>query len=134
MIGFHNHRLEISRTLTAPEEHLWRIVTDTRLWTVWGPSVRAVDCPDRYIGPLSSGRIQTPVGLWLPFAITGFTPGRFWSWRIGRFAATGHRLVARGPESCDLVFDMPWWALFYLPVCWYALGRIARLADRRLQL
>ncbi|MFB1490805.1 MULTISPECIES: hypothetical protein [unclassified Thiocapsa] len=55
---------KVDRIIEAPAGVAWRILTDTREWPIWGPSVRAVEAPADLIGPGMRGRIQTPVGLW----------------------------------------------------------------------
>jgi len=128
MIYWKHKRLCISREISAPPEQVWSIVTDTWLWPQWGPSVRAVSCGDRFITQSTSGKIRTTPGFWLPFTITRFTPQRYWGWRIGSIEATGHSLESQTPQLCALTFDMPQWAVFYLPICWLALRRIQVLA------
>ena len=49
----------------APALVAWRLLIDTHEWPHWGPSVTAVDCPTRLIGPGTRGRVQTAPGLWL---------------------------------------------------------------------
>jgi uncharacterized protein YndB with AHSA1/START domain len=49
--------------IPAPASIVWRILTDTHAWPRWGPSVRAVKAPHRYIEPGDEGRVQTAVGL-----------------------------------------------------------------------
>jgi hypothetical protein len=119
--------LHFSQTIDAPATAVWRLITDTRVWPRWGPTVRAVDCRDRYIRVGSTGRVQTPIGLWLPFAVERFEPENYWDWRVGGVAATGHRVEPSGPQRCELTFSVPCWAFGYGVVCRAALNRIARL-------
>ena len=107
---------------------VWRVLTDTHQWPRWGPSVRAVDCPGRFIGPGSSGRVQTALGVWLPFQITGFEEDAAWNWVVAGIPATGHRVEAIDPQTCRITFTVPAWAPFYLPVCAAAIRRIGQLA------
>lgn len=117
----------VGRRLQAPADRVWDLLTDTRTWPAWGPSVRRVHCPERFIRAGSTGRVQTVVGVWLPFVIQRFEDGCFWDWRVGGVPATGHRVVAEGLYACRLTFTVPFWALGYLPVCRQALQRIQRL-------
>lgn len=133
MISFANGQAMVSVHLGVNRETAWEIVTDTRLWPRWGPSLTAVQCNDRFIHGNSYGRVKTIFGLWLPFTITEFEKFSFWSWRIGRVTATGHRITAQGDECCELTFTMPWWASPYLVVCALALRRIERIAAQRSQ-
>ncbi|MBR9985297.1 MAG: hypothetical protein KFF68_05245 [Desulfosarcina sp.] len=59
-------------------EGIWWLMTDARLWPLWGPSVRAVDCSDDVISSASTGRILTALGLWISFAVGEFEPGIYW--------------------------------------------------------
>jgi hypothetical protein len=115
------------RKLEASADQVWDLITDTLTWPAWGPSVRAVDCRQRYIAAGCSGRIQTSVGIWLPFLITTFESGIIWDWRVAGLLATGHRIDPMGTEDCRLAFTVPAWAFAYGPVCLLALHRIDRL-------
>jgi hypothetical protein len=114
----------VDRIIEAPANVAWRILTDTREWPIWGPSVRAVEAPSHLIGPGMRGRMQTPVGLWLPFEITRWEPEHAWAWRVAGVEATGHRVDPLGPSRCRVTFEIPRWAPFYRLVCDAALRRI----------
>jgi len=100
--------LEVSAPINAPATVAWRLLTDTHAWPHWGPSVRAVDAPQRFINAGMRGRVQTTPGLWLP--------------------STGHIVSSTGPDTCRITFTMPAWAPFYVPVCRTALTKLAELA------
>ena len=119
--------LEISKHLNVPAPLVWRLITDTRTWPHWGPTVRAVDSPERFIRAGSTGRIQTPLGFWLPFSIRAFEPGRYWVWRVAGVVATGHRVEPAGSYRCALALTIPIWAVGYSFICYLALNRIRRL-------
>ncbi|UHD17889.1 SRPBCC family protein [Thiocapsa bogorovii] len=119
---------QVSRIIEAPAGVAWRILTDTREWPIWGPSVRAVDVPADLIGPGMRGRIQTPVGLWLPFEIIRWEPEHAWAWRVAGVEATGHRVDPLGPGRCRVTFEIPRWAPLYRLVCDAALRRIEERA------
>lgn len=123
-------RLTIGKTYAISSEVIWWLMTDTRLWPLWGPSVRAVDCSDAVINSASTGRILTALGFWISFAVGDFVPGIYWDWRVAGVPATGHRVKPLGPGRCRLSFDTPAWAVAYLPVCYLALMRIQRLAKQ----
>ena len=127
MLRLEHNRVVISISVRCPAEKAWRLLIDTQQWPRWGPSVAKVSCSHRCIGPDSAGRIKTSLGLWVPFTITDYREHQFWSWRIGRIPATGHRLSENDDGTCIVAFDMPWWALPYLLVCRIALSRIKRL-------
>ena len=120
-------RLCVDREIDAPADVLWDFLTDTERWPEWGPTVTAVDCDRRQIGPGTTGRVQTVGGLWLPFEITAFEPGRRWTWDVARLPATGHRVA--GDRPCRVGFEIPLVGAGYAPVCADALQKLARLAD-----
>ncbi|MFO7982024.1 MAG: SRPBCC family protein [Desulfuromonadales bacterium] len=120
-------KVETGRIINAPAEAVWRLITDTRQWPQWGPSVVAVECDSRYIGPESRGRVKTAIGVRLPFRVTRFEQGLFWAWTVAGVPATGHRLESLGPGRSRLIFEIPLIAAPYTIVCQMALGRIACL-------
>jgi hypothetical protein len=122
--------LEVAATLDAPAAVAWALLIDTRAWPQWGPSIRAVDAPLRFISAGTRGRVQTTVGLWLPFEVTAWEECRAWAWRVGGVPATGHCVTPMTATSCRVAFTIPRWAPFYIPVCRAALGRIRDLAHR----
>jgi hypothetical protein len=114
--------------IPVPAAFGWRLLTDTEAWPRWGPSVIAVDAPARLIGPGMRGRVQTTLGLWLPFEITDWQAGCRWRWRVAGLPATGHTVAEVGPARCRITFEIPTWAPFYVPVCRAALRRLHKLA------
>ncbi len=120
--------LEVAATLNSPAAVAWQLLTDTHTWPEWGPSVRAVAAPTRFITAGTRGRVQTTPGLWLPFAITDWEEGRAWGWRVAGVPATGHRVTPLTTSSCRVAFTIPRWAPFYVPVCRLALRRLEVLA------
>ncbi len=128
-----NPTVAFGTRLDASVARVWRLITDTHTWPLWGPSVRAVDSPERFIRAGLKGRIRTPLGNWLPFSIAAFEPEHYWDWRVCGMAATGHRVIPRGHDQCTLAFTVPVWAILYGPVCRMALVRIRRLLALSLQ-
>lgn len=130
-------RLLVSRSIDAPADIVWSILTDTERWPEWGPSIAAVDCPDRVIQEESRGYVETVgpgallpslpnSGLRVPFRVTSCADHR-WTWRVAGVPATGHRVESLG-ENCRAAFEIPLPAAAYSPVCRRALVSIARLA------
>lgn len=118
-------RLEVSRVVDAPVETVWRLFTDTRYWSAWGPSVSAVESRDAVIRPGTTGRVRV-AGVWVPFRIERCGDGR-WTWRVAGVPATGHR-VEPHPDGCRAVFEVPLPAAPYAVVCERALRNLAGLA------
>lgn len=123
--------LWVYRQVRAPALEAWRVLIDTEYWPLWGPSVRAVACPEPRIALGTSGRIQTALGFWLPFQVTAFDSNRMsWRWRVGGVAATGHRVLILENGGTLVGFQVPFVAAPYLLICAMALRRIARLLER----
>ncbi len=120
--------MHISKDIDASAEAVWKILTDTELWPVWGPSVVAVDAPQRWIARGVKGRVKTAIGVWLPFEITAFDAPVYWHWKVAGIPATGHRLIPQGPERCTLIFELPRGAFPYASICRRAAEAIALLA------
>lgn len=121
--------VEVSRVVHASPERLWDLITDTNRWVEWGPSVRAVECSERYIRQGSTGWIKTPLGLWLPFVVTEFDERVRWSWRVSGLRATGHRIEKLHGDRCRIIFQVPISAALYVTICKIAVNRIARLLE-----
>ena len=120
--------MQVIKVVHAPLERVWDVLSDTRQWPVWGPSVCHVDCPQRYISSGLQGRIKTAVGLWVRFEITNCEAPVFWDWKVSGFAATGHRLKKLTENSCELILELPTMAFPYALICRWAANRIAHLA------
>ncbi len=125
--------METSVEIHVPASAAWEILTDTRRWPEWGPSLARVESADRYIGPGSTGRVQTVFGRWLPFLITEFTAGRRWRWKVTGIPATGHRVESLGPDRCKVVFEVPLRGAPYLPICHLAAEQIKRILEKEHQ-
>ncbi len=126
--GVHLSHLEVSRMIDAPAGAVWDLLTDTSRWPEWGLSIRAVDCPERYIRGGTRGRVKTVLGTWVPFVITDYRNGHYWSWKVFGLSATGHRVDPLLDSRCLLAFTVPPAAAPYLTVCRIAMLRIERLA------
>jgi len=100
-------------------------------WSEWGPSIAEVYCKGRFITKGSKGKVKTAVGIWLPFIITGYEEGRFWSWNVAGIPATGHRVEPQEDGSCQLTFTVPLLAAPYVYICKIALNRIAGILDKK---
>jgi len=122
----------VSRLVRADPAAAWDVLARTAAWPDWGPSVSGVDPVDAVVTPGLTGRVRTPVGLWLPFRVTSAEVGRSWSWSVAGVPATGHTITAE-PGGCRIAFTVPWAAAPYLAVCRAALGRLATLLEAREQ-
>lgn len=105
------------------------MLIDLGAWPSWGPSVRRAELADggAVLCAQSRGVVWTALGARLPFAVTRWEDGRRWDWTVAGVPATGHEVV---PEEggCRVRFEVPWWAVGYLPVCALALQRLDTMA------
>ena len=129
MLSMSYPNLEVGQSINGAASEVWHLIIDTARWPEWGPSVRAVECADRYIRQGSRGRVQTSVGLWMTFQITAYRRESYWAWRVGGLQATGHRVEPLDEFRSCLTFEIPRLAAPYVIVCKMALRRIAALLD-----
>lgn len=122
-------RLSRGLDVAAPAAVVWRLIAEFRHWPTWGPTVRAVKADADMVATGVRGRVQTPLGIWLPFEITDVVDGHSWDWRVGGVPATGHRVTPTGPTTCRVEFTVPWVAAPYLAVVRIGLRRLVRLAE-----
>ncbi len=127
MIKISPTRISVGKSYQALPLVVWDLVTDTAKWPQWGPTVKKVHCPERFIRKGTQGRVLTALGIWLPFAITEYKHASFWSWKVASVRATGHRIQADRTGGCYLWFEVPIIAAPYTVVCHMALGRINNL-------
>ncbi len=123
--------LRVSRTIAAPRDTTWALLTDTDQWSRWAPSITGADLDG--VGSVltagATGHVRLPGGVSLPFRVTRFEPGGCWEWTVARVPATGHEV--RGPDGgpVEVAITVPWWAAPYALVCRIALHRLARVAE-----
>lgn len=122
--------IRVSRIINASPETLWDLLSDTTRWTEWGPSIKQVQCKNRYIRPGTAGRVKTIFGFWAPFVIDEWENRRYWSWRVFNVRATGHRVESINARRCNLVFEVPIWAGPYAVICNLAARRIAHILEK----
>ena len=127
--GVLTRRLVARADCDAPAEVAWRVLTAPRRWPEWGPSVRAVRCPDDPIRAGSRGEVQLVFGPWLTFVVQRCEPPLYWDWRVAGVPATGHRVRPLGAARCRIEFELSSLAAPYWLVCRIAAGRVARLAE-----
>jgi hypothetical protein len=124
--------VDVAAVLPADPAAAWRLLTDTRTWASWGPTIRAVSVHppdgDPVIAPGTTGTVRTIAGVTLPFRIVDVDPAGRWTWRVAGVPATGHRVEAH-PGGCRVVFEVPLLAAPYAAVCRLALRRIRRLLE-----
>ena len=120
-------RVVVARELARPPAAAWDRLVDTRAWPEWGPTVAAVESPDRRVQAGTTGRVRIAwLGLWVPFEVTSleWDGGRgHWTWRVAGVPATGHRVGPAG-EGCRVAFEIPLVAAPYAAVCRRALTRL----------
>lgn len=120
--------MRVSKTISAPTQNVWQVLVDTKQWPTWGPSVKAVSCPQQYISAGLKGKIQTIFGIWINFEITRFEPLKYWEWKVAGIPATGHKLKEIDNNNCEIIFELPFITFPYALICLRAIDRIAHLA------
>lgn len=134
MLRFHlkraSRRLHVGLRANCRPEAVWAVLSDTRLWPKWGPSITrvAVEGSGFVVHKGMRGRVCTILGRTLPFEIDDVEPGRSWSWRVAGVKATGHEVLPDGAHGAWVVFTLPVWAFLYAPVCLWAARKITLLA------
>lgn len=121
--------IEVGLIIRAPSHVVWNLLVDTSRWAEWGPSIRAVECPQRFLTQHAFGLIKTVFGFSVPFAVIHFEPGKAWSWRVFGIPATTHSVESLGKASCRLLFGVPIFLFPYLLVCLMAIRRIADFTE-----
>ncbi len=124
-------RAKVNRSFYSSCGQIWELITDTDTWPEWGPSVSAVESENRFIRKGTKGKVKTAGGIWLPFLITEYEEGHFWSWDVVGIPATGHRVESRENGFCLLTFEIPLLAAPYAYICKIALDRIAGILERK---
>jgi len=127
MIEISANRVSIGKYYRASPRRVWDVVTDTAQWPLWGPTVKRVQLPERFIRQGSRGQVLTVSGICLPFVVNEYEHARFWRWKVANIKATGHRIQAAENGGCYLWFDVPILAAPYALVCQMALVRIENL-------
>jgi hypothetical protein len=117
-------QVRVGKFYSALPLTVWDLITDTDKWPQWGPTVKRVQCPERFIRKGTQGQVLTAFGIWLAFVITEYEHASFWSWNVASVKATGHRLQAANTGGCYLWFEVPIIAAPYSLVCQMALDRI----------
>ena len=128
-MGIAPRRPAVDRFIGAPARVVWGLLIDVASWPSWGPSVRGAELTDgaTTLCAQSGGVVWTVVGARLPFTVTRWEDGRRWDWAVAGVPATGHEVVSEG-DGCRVRFEVPWWAIGYLPVCAAALRRVEKMA------
>jgi len=127
MIKISANQVSVGKFYQASPHIVWDLITDTNQWPQWGPTVKSVQLPERFICQSSNGRVLTTFGIWLPFVVYEYEHARSWRWKVANIKATGHRIQADKTGGCYLWFDMPILAAPYILVCQMALVRIEKL-------
>jgi uncharacterized protein YndB with AHSA1/START domain len=127
MAGLHGGRWTVERHSQASSDGVWRLLTDTAAWPVWGPTVRRAEIDGGEVVERARGTVWTPVGVPLPFVVTDVDPEHSWAWSVAGVPATTHE-VEPVLGGCVIRMTAPLWAPAYLPVLEVALRRLDRMA------
>jgi uncharacterized protein YndB with AHSA1/START domain len=122
-------RLRASVEIDAPAEKVWQLIAEFRFWTDWGPTVRRVETKSVEVAPGVTGRVQTVVGIWLPFEIAEVKPMRSWDWKVAGIKATGHEVLPISPERTRAQFTVSMYLAPYVAMLRSGLRRVKALAE-----
>ena len=105
--------------VAAPPARVWEIMTDIERWHEWTPSISSIERLDS--GPFGLGsraRVRQPRLQPALFEVTGFEPGRSFTWaaRSGGIAALAvHEVMPTTDASrVKLVLNLEGWPLLAL--------------------
>ena len=126
---FFRWRFRVRRTISEPSHKVWEILTNTKYWPVWGPSIQSVTPNDTKIIQGTKGSVTTVFGFRVNFVITKFEEQNIWNWDTCGLPVTGHTVRAINARSTEVTFDLPVLIAPYALVCWIALLKINRHAS-----
>ena len=55
--------IEVGLIVKAAANEVWQILVDTSRWVEWGPSIRAVECTERFLTALFLGPCEDRSGI-----------------------------------------------------------------------
>lgn len=121
-------RLRIVREVPALPEQAWTLMSTVEHWPEWGPLLTDVRYPHDDVRTDTSGEVQLLNLLWIPFRIRRVEEF-FWSWTVSGVTppSDGHRVEPLGESRCRISFELPLWAIPYVPVCYRALRTMEKL-------
>ena len=108
---------------------VWDLLAGFEHWPRWGPTVRAVRSDAAAVAEGVGGRLQTVIGIWLPFEITEVEPQRSWDWKVAGIPATRHYLDPIGERRTRARFTVAWPAAPYAVILWIGLRRLKTMAE-----
>jgi uncharacterized protein YndB with AHSA1/START domain len=126
--GINGIMLTVDRVIAAPPKAAWRLLVDLDAWPRWGPPIRHAELDSAYpeLSLHATGTVYTVLPTGVPFVVTEFDPGRFWSWTVAGVPATSHR-VDPVDGGARVTIAVPWWSAPYLTVCAIALRRMEKM-------
>jgi uncharacterized protein YndB with AHSA1/START domain len=101
---------ETERTIAAPAEQVWSVLTDVRHWPSWTASVTTVEPLEP--GPLSLGarvRVVQPRLAPAVYEVDDLTPGSAFAWTASTAGVTttaGHYLSTNGESTVRVRFTV----------------------------
>jgi len=125
------HRWAVGSDVEAPADVVWDLLVDTERWPEWGPTVSAVESPDRRIASGTTGKVRlTGLGVWVRFEVGPVDADRMrWDWEVAGIAKTGHRVRERD-DGARVEFEIPLAAGGYALVCRRACRNVRLLAEK----
>ena len=122
--------IPVATEIDLPGVEVWPFIAEFRHWPSWGPSIRRVETDAVRVATGVTGRVQTLVGVWLPFVITHCRPEELWHWRVAGVPATRHFIASAGKSHSRVEFSVTWPLAPYALVLELALRRLKTLAEK----
>jgi uncharacterized protein YndB with AHSA1/START domain len=126
---FFRWRFRVRRTISEPQRKVWELLTNTKYWPMWGPSIQSVAPRDTKIILGTKGSVKTVFGFHVSFVITKFEEQNVWDWDTCGLPVTGHTIRSISPHSTEVIFDLPVLLAPYALFCWMALHKINHQAS-----
>ena len=126
---FFRWRFRVRRTISEPSHKVWEILTNTKYWPIWGPSIQSVAPSDTKIILGTQGSVKTILGFHVTFVITKFKEQNVWDWDTCGLPVTGHTIRPINSQCTEVIFDLPVLLAPYALFCWIALRKINRHAS-----
>ena len=122
-------RFSVRRTISEPKQEVWELLTNTKYWPIWGPSIQSVNPSHTRISLGTKGSVKTILGFNVNFVITKFEDHDVWNWDTSGLSITGHTIRPINPQCTEVIFDLPVLLAPYALFCWIALRKINRHAS-----
>ncbi|MFB6347175.1 MAG: hypothetical protein ABEK50_15740 [bacterium] len=126
------YRFQLSHIVSGPSKAIRPLLFEPDQWPRWGPLLTDVKSPAEQLQPGMEGQVQLLGFLWVSFRVVEVTR-TYWRWTVAGMSppADGHFIRTIGDRRTEIGFQLPLWAPFYLPFCYWALKNIQSLLQQQ---